>query len=579
MAVVESVLERPSAAIGRDLTWRAVAAGMVIGAVQSVANVYLALKTGIWDGGYPTAAILGFAVVTPWARRRGAGYSPHENLVTQAVAAAACAMPATAGLLGVVPALQLMDVRVAAGWIACWGALLAVFGLALGLPLRERLVTRAGLAFPTGRATAEVITAMRASGADARARAGALGLAALIGIGWTWLRDGPQGWIPAALLLPGAIAGIPCGTLTLGLGMSPMMAGTGVLVGPQVACGMLAGAVLAWGVLAPAAVALHDVATPGFGALVAWLLWPGIALMIAGAMTSLALQLPTLLARGTMAGVSATSHPLPRRLLRLARAVGVVAGAAIVLVAWRVFGVPPLLGAVVVALTGLLAEVVGRAAGQTDVTPLGPMGQLTQALAAPAARGAPAADIMTGGITGAISQSTTLAYMFRAGDDLGTPPGRVVAAMGLGALAGTVVCVPAYALIVHAYGLGTEAMPAAAARTWMALGQLATGGAGMPPHAQACAWAAGAAGVLLTLAGRGRRAWLPSPVAAGVAFLIPAHASVTIALGALAWWAIRRRWPGVGRLDVAIGSGAIAGEAVAGVAIAALLSLGLLGSR
>jgi uncharacterized oligopeptide transporter (OPT) family protein len=597
MAAVAAEVESRPVPVTRDLTARAIAAGILIGAVQSVANVYMSLKTGIWDGGFPTASIVAFAVIAPWARRRGTPYTPHENLMTQAVAAAACAMPATAGLLGAIPAMELMHARPAALWVACWGVLLGLLGLAIGLPLRERLVTRAQLPFPTGRATSQVITAMRASGADALGRARALGLAGSLAMLWTWLRDGTPGWIPTALLVPGRVGATRLASLTLGLGMSPMMLGTGVLVGPHVAYSMLAGALLSWGVLGPRAIAWHEVASADFNGLTVWLVWPGVALMVAGAMTGLVLQLRALFAtrrRGVpVAGDSTaitppdtptTAQGRPARLapglVRLGRVVWVTAGLGVVILAWRVFGVPPWIGAASVLILVVLADVVARAAGQTDFTPLGPMGQFTQAIAGPFVAGRASADVAAGGISGAVGQSATLAYMFRAGDDLGAPPVRVATAAVLGVFAGAAVCVPAYALIVHGYGLGTEAMPAAAARSWMTLAQVVTGGVGAPPHAQSLAWATAGLGVVLTLGARGRIAWLPSPVAMGVAFIIPAYYSVTIALGAMLWQVVRRwRAEAAERFATPAGSGAIAGEALAGVLIAALLSLGVIRSR
>ena len=167
--------------------------------------------------------------------------------------------------------------------------------------------------------------------------------------------------------------------------------------------------------------------------------------------------------------------------------------------------------------------------------------------------------------------------MFRAGRDLGVPPGRLTAAAAIGAVAGALVCVPAYALITRTYGIGSAALPAAFARAWMVFAEMATGsGRSVPAHALRAAWIAGAAGAALALAARGRlKRWAPSPVAMGVAFIIPASYSVTIALGALALAALRRARPAAAeRLALPAGSGAIAGEALTGVLIALLISLG-----
>ena len=111
------------------LTARALGVGCLIGALLTVANVYMSLKTGIWDGGFPTGAILAFGIVGTLSFRGQRPYSPQENLVSQAVAAAACAMPATAGLLGALPGLALMGRDYPAWVITGWGLGLALVGL------------------------------------------------------------------------------------------------------------------------------------------------------------------------------------------------------------------------------------------------------------------------------------------------------------------------------------------------------------------------------------------------------------------------------------------------------------------
>jgi uncharacterized oligopeptide transporter (OPT) family protein len=85
-------------------------------------------------------------------------------------------------------------------------------------------------------------------------------------------------------------------------------------------------------------------------------------------------------------------------------------------------------------------------------------------------------------------------------------------------------------------------------------------------------------GALLALLGRGRLArLLPSPVAMGIGFLMPAAYAVTLCVGALGMALARRRWPeATERHAPALGAGAIAGESLLGVLVAALLALGVM---
>src|SRR5438128_9340968 len=91
-----------------DLTARALISGLAVGGLLCVANLYMGLKTGIWDSGHVTASVLAFVLVSGRLSRR-------ENNVAQAAATAAGAVPAAAGLLGAVPALELLG-RGVSGW-------------------------------------------------------------------------------------------------------------------------------------------------------------------------------------------------------------------------------------------------------------------------------------------------------------------------------------------------------------------------------------------------------------------------------------------------------------------------------
>ncbi len=566
-----------------ELTVRAVLLGALIGAVQTVANIYMALKTGVWDGGFPTAAILAFALA---GALRLPGFSPRENLVSQCVAAAACAVPAVAGLLGAIPALEMLGRGPGALAIALWGLALGVLGTVLALPLRRKVIEEEALAFPTGKATADVIGAMHTAGSGALASARALGISGALAMALTFLRDGPPALLPAMTALPLRIGGIGAGLLTIGIGWSPLMLGIGAMVGPQIGLSMLLGAALAWGVLAPAALALGEVPAPEFPALVQWLTWPGVALMISGAIVSLALQSGTLLRglrwRGRGTPSAAPDAALTPGLRRAARLLAGAAVVAIAVLAWRVFGLHPIAGLLAVALSVPLAGAAVRAAGETDFMPLGQMGQITQAAFGPLSGGSPVSNIGAGAVAGDIGATGVLVYMMRAGRDLGSSVPKLFVAALVGVTVGAAVAIPAYQLVTRAYGLGSEALPAAPARTWKAFAEILTGrGEALPPHAWTAAVIAAALGVGLALLSRSRLAGrLPSAVAMGVAFIIPAYYSVTIALGALLFALARRRFPAASeRLITPIGSGAIAGESLMGVTIAILIATGVLGRR
>src|SRR5207237_1085819 len=110
-----------------ELTARAALAGVAVGVLLGLANVYMGLKTGMFDSGSIAASFLAFGLLSS-ARRLGGPPSPLETNVAQALAASLGSMPSAAGLLAAIPALELMG-RAPSGWIvAGWGLALGTLG-------------------------------------------------------------------------------------------------------------------------------------------------------------------------------------------------------------------------------------------------------------------------------------------------------------------------------------------------------------------------------------------------------------------------------------------------------------------
>jgi uncharacterized oligopeptide transporter (OPT) family protein len=244
------------------------------------------------------------------------------------------------------------------------------------------------------------------------------------------------------------------------------------------------------------------------------------------------------------------------------------------------FGLEPWQAAAALLLAPLLATVCARAAGQTDIAPLGEVGQLTQAGAGLLGGATPATSIGAGAIvSGAAAQAGVSLWALRAGRELGASSRAQAAGLLIGAIAGAAVAPPAYLLLTAAHGVGTEALPVPGAQPWRAVALAAGGGlAGIPRGALAAAAAGFALGLALEILGRTRAArWLPTPGAIGMGFIAPASYSAAIAAGAVAascWRALR---PDSTRaLHPSVGAGAIAGESLAGVAAAAFAAAGTL---
>jgi putative OPT family oligopeptide transporter len=569
-----------------ERTTRALVTGCGIGVVLAAGNVYTGLKTSFIDGGSITAALLAFMLFAS-ARPLAA----LENNIVQTTASSAAIMGFVTGLAGPVPALSFLGVTLPGWAIAVWGTAVGMVGILAGTLLRRKLIVEAALPFPTGGATAEVIETISAARETAARRAVLLAISAAVAMAVTWFRDGRPSFIPQSLLFGGTIGGIAAGALSLGVSCSPLMVATGAMIGVRAAASMAIGAVASWAVLAPWLVRQGIVHEASFGAVVSWMVWPGLGLLVAGSFVPLLLDggavvrsfrdLGSFLRRAGRAGGTAAEAgaAAPDPAARAPRALAPLVGASvvvIVVVARVAFGVPPLVIGLAIVLALVLGNVSGRSAGETDLAPVGQVGMLTQLVFA---GWGSLVTVVAGWLSmGVTSQAAQTLWAFRAGQRLGASPRAQVGAQVLGALVGGAVVVPVYWVIVKSYGIGTEAMPAAAAQSWKATAlALESGLRALPAHGPLAGAIGLGLGTALTLLARTRAArFVPSPAAMGMAMLISASLSFTAFAGALAVVFARRLRPSLDEPTVmALAAGGIAGESVMGVIVAALIASGL----
>jgi uncharacterized oligopeptide transporter (OPT) family protein len=571
-----------------ETSFRALVTGCVIGVLLAAGNVYTGLKISIIDGGSITAALLGFTLFSTFTRLARRPYTALENNITQTTAASAAIMGFVAGVGGPVPAMALIG-RSFPGWaLALWGMSVGVIGIFAATLLRRKLVIEDALPFPTGNATGELIETMFAARHSALRRARFLLVGALVAIAVTWFRDGSPKLIPATTVFGGAIAGISLGTLTLGMTWSPLLLSTGIMMGLRAAFSMALGATVSWVVLAPWLIRTRIVASATFSACSAWLVWPGLGLLLAGSFLPLLLDwrsvvravrdLGALLGRRGRARAPAVSGSGP---IVLAPRVGMPAIIVSVLViagvGRGVFGLHPLTALLAVGTALVMAVVSARAAGETDLAPVGAMGTLTQFIFAGSG---PIVSILVGAVSmGVSSQTAQTLWAFKAGQRVGASPRAQVTAQILGALLGALVVVPVYLVVIKAYGIGTESLPAPAAISWRATAEAVRGGlAVLPPHGPLAGALGLGAGIVLSILGRARFGrFVPSPAAIGIAMLMPASLSVAALAGALLVFVVRRLRPSVDEASVmSLAAGGIAGESLMGVLIAILVATGVL---
>jgi uncharacterized oligopeptide transporter (OPT) family protein len=474
------------------------------------------------------------------------------------------------------------------GWALClWGLAVALVGIVAATLLRRKLVDAEALPFPTGNATGALIGTIFAARASAVRRARFLLGGALLAAVVTWFRDGRPQLIPQVTAFGGAVGGISLAALTVGMSWSPLLLSTGVMMGLRAAVSLALGAAVAWLGFVPWLVRAHIVPDSSFSACAGWLVWPGVGLLLAGSFLPLILDwrsvvraasdLGALLRRPATAATD-PQQPLPAGGGSSPAVPALVLGfGAIAVLGKVVFGFHPLAALAALLAALVLAVVSSRAAGETDLAPVGQVGTLTQILFSGLG---PVLSILAGSVSmGTSTQAAQTLWAFKAGQRLGGSPRAQLMAQLLGALIGGIVVVPVYVVIVKAYGLGTENLPAPAAISWRATAEAVRGGlSALPPHAALAGAVALAVGVLLSIAAR--RPWgnvLPSPAAMGIAMVMPASLALAALVGAALAAAVRRARPSVDQESLtSLAAGGIAGESVMGVIIAILVVTGIL---
>jgi uncharacterized oligopeptide transporter (OPT) family protein len=256
-----------------------------------------------------------------------------------------------------------------------------------------------------------------------------------------------------------------------------------------------------------------------------------------------------------------------------------VCGIGIISVQAIEFSISWWMSAICVIMAFFLSVVACRATGETDITPIGAMGKITQLSYGIIAPSNITANLMTAGVTaGAAASSADLLTDLKSGYLLGANPRKQFIAQFLGVFAGAAVIVPAFYLLVPTPEvLGGDKFPAPSAQVWKGVAELLANGISSLHGSARIALVVGVAlGVLLSVLDRAApsriRPLLPSAMGLGLAFVIPFWNTLSIFLGALIASLVRKTR--IRGYTVPVASGMIAGESLVGVLMALFSAAG-----
>ncbi len=581
-----------------QLTWRAVLVGSCLGSVLSLTNLYIGLKAGWGFGVAITASILSYAIWTSLLKV-GLARTPMtilENNCMQSTASSAGY--STGGTLVsafaayIIINQQSMSVPLMLAWVF----FIAVLGVTMAIPMKRQMINIEQLRFPSGVAAAETLRALHARSSQGLRAAKALGLAAMVAaVDKVW----SEGLSSISPSLERISSGALLTTLqkwllgshyeawsgrTVIFSWDFIFLAAGAITGMRVCATMFVSGTLCWAVVVPVLQTKGVIEGAGFAAIVQWTLWFGASCMVTAGLMSFALTWRVALSAfrdlGQIVSFRSTAAGEPGRIEAIEApmswfAIGQIVS--LVALAWlghASFGMPVWESAIAVALSFWLALVACRVTGETDTTPVGAMGKVTQLIFGALSPGNVNVNLMSANITaGAATSSADLLTDLKSGYLLGANPRQQFLAQFSGIFVGTVVSVLAFAVLVpNAQVLGTDQFPAPAAQTWsavaIALGQ------GLSSVEAVKLWlifAGGGVGVVLTLAPillPKYERYLPSASAFGLAWVFHWYYGLLFFLGALVAFLLERRKPKLAEeFTLPVASGVVAGGSLMGVGL------------
>ncbi|KAK2628017.1 hypothetical protein QTJ16_002663 [Diplocarpon rosae] len=318
---------------GQNFTLRGILVGLVVGLVICFSNMYFGLQTGWISSMSMPSSLIGFAIFKTFAKHLDLPFTPVENVLVQSVAGSMGTMPLGCGFVGVMPALNYLMNKEEQGpiflslWnLILWALGLAFFGVVFAVPLRRQVIIREKLRFPSGTATALMISVLHGKkttvdGPISETTSQVLALRDGSSQAYSEVPDAGveevnkgqiRSWKFKVKLL--TISFAVSGAYTFATYFFPVLrnlpvfgynlaqswlwtfnpslayVGQGIIMGPATTTHMLIGAIIGWGVLSPLAKKrgwapgpVDDWETGSKG----WIVWISLAIMLADSVISL----------------------------------------------------------------------------------------------------------------------------------------------------------------------------------------------------------------------------------------------------------------------------------------------------
>ena len=468
-------LPSPPGVLRGRITWQTIVAGLIVAAIMGTAYPYMVLKLGFGPNVSVVAAFFGFLflrLLDVVFRQRH--YDRWQNNLTEACGTSAAQTAFMCVLLGAFDILH--DKTAATGhpfglqlpWYTSflWLTTACTLGVLMAVPLRKHFIVDEKLPYVDGLSTAETITVLdppRDATPDVRRAALRAFWAVMIGVAasafiMVFREDAkffdfiPEAWQPNPEHLVIAGAGVfAFAKMGVGVQLSLLNIGSGMLVGLRINISMMLGTTLAWVVAPYFLVKYAQVpSSPTHNQVLFWVMWPATGMLVAGGLTSLALRWRMLIDTFRQlkhATIDGSEFPLKVVVPGIA-----ISAIALVVVQRQLLDMPIWMTLVAIVLSVPLMLVGLRVLGETNWGPISALSNMMQGVFAALAPGNIVANMVASGTAGNIATSSEMIMQdYKCGDMIGTKP-RLVTIMQLiavpvGALAVSLI----YPLLVRAF--------------------------------------------------------------------------------------------------------------------------------
>jgi len=467
-----------------ELTPRAIILAILLAVILAAANTYLGLFAGLTIASAIPAAVVSMAVL----RLMGGGHILENNIVATGASAGSSI---AAGVIFTVPALVILgywtDFRYS--WVFAIAGLGGLLGVLFSVPLRRSLIVDQKLAFPEGKAAAEVLRSGDKPGEGLKILGGAAAIGGLMKLAASsGLRLIPD--TAAASAWFGKSIGY------FGTNLSPALFGVGYIVGLNIGTVMLAGGVIAWNIAIPLYSSFFLAGDPvlsvelaganaedaAYGIWSAQIRYLGVGAMLIGGVWTL-ISLRHSLVSGIRSGmaaergvdgevVPATERDLPMKAIMIGLVVFIlplmflyqaIVGQWLVSIPMTIIMI--VAGFLFVSVSAYMAGIVGSSnnpvSGLTIATILFAALVLVMMLGPDSSIGAVATIVIGAVVCCAACVGGDNLQDLKCGYMLGATPWKQQLMLGVGSVSCALVMAPVLSLLAQAYGIGvpTEAHP------------------------------------------------------------------------------------------------------------------------